>query len=336
MRILVAEDDSITRRLLQAHLSRSGHEVVVCSDGGQAWNVLNGKDPPNLVVLDWMMPGMDGVTICRELRKREGQRYTYIILLTGKTRTKDVIEGLEAGADDYIMKPFDAHELKIRVRAGSRIIQLQQDLVAALAASEYQASHDHLTGLCNRRAITSVLDRELDRAHREHSSVGVIIGDLDHFKRINDTYGHLAGDAALREVAKRIVSFVRPSDVVGRYGGEEILIVCPGSDREGTRRMAERVRQALSESPLIASEGTFEVTMTFGVTSIQQEARRDSDSVIREADEALYRAKEMGRNRVEVWLPHPGADLGGNDSVNEGIHGKWVQLAGKGESAYAR
>lgn len=173
MRILVAEDDSITTRLLQAHLTQSGHEVVLCADGGQAWNVLNADDPPNLVVLDWMMPGMDGLTICRELRKREVQGYTYIILLTGKTRMKDVIEGLEAGAD----------ELKVRVRAGSRIIQLQQQLVAALAASEYQASHDHLTGLWNRRAITGVLDRELARTHRHHGSLGVVMGDLDHFKR---------------------------------------------------------------------------------------------------------------------------------------------------------
>jgi len=326
MRILVAEDDSITRRLLQAHLTQSGHEVVACADGGQAWKVLNADDPPNLVVLDWMMPGMDGVTICRELRKREEQGYTYIILLTGKTGTKDVIEGLEAGADDYIMKPFDAHELKVRVRAGSRIIQLQQQLVAALTASEYQALHDHLTGLWNRRAITGVLDRELARTHRHHGSLGVVMGDLDHFKRINDTYGHLAGDEVLRQVAQRIVSLVRPYDAVGRYGGEELLIVCPGSDTERTRRMAERLRQSLSESPLIVSEGTFvEVSMSFGVTSIQQDPKRDAGSLIREADEALYRAKEMGRNRVEVWLPHSEAGLRGNGSVKEGFLGKWVQ-----------
>jgi diguanylate cyclase (GGDEF)-like protein len=325
MRILVAEDDSITRRLLQAHLTQSGHEVVVCADGGQAWQVLNEDDPPNLVVLDWMMPGMDGLTICRELRKREVQGYTYIILLTGKTGTKDVIEGLEAGADDYIMKPFDAHELKVRVRAGSRIIQLQQQLVAALTASEFQASHDHLTGLWNRRAIKGVLDRELARTHRHHGSLGVVMGDLDHFKRINDTHGHLAGDAVLRQVAQRIVSLVRPYDAVGRYGGEEILIICPGSNRERTWRMAERLRQSLSESPLTVSEGTFEVSMSFGVTSIQQDPKRDADSLIREADEALYRAKEMGRNRVEVWLPHSEADLRGNGSVKEGFLGKWVQ-----------
>lgn len=325
MRILVAEDDSITRRLLQAHLTQSGHEVVVCADGGQAWRVLNADDPPNLVVLDWMMPGMDGVTICRELRKREVQGYTYIILLTGKTRMKDVIEGLEAGADDYIVKPFDVHELKVRVRAGSRIIQLQQQLVAALTASEYQASHDHLTGLLNRRAITGVLDRELARTHRHHGSIGVVMGDLDHFKRINDTHGHLAGDEVLRQVAQRIVSLVRPYDAVGRYGGEEILIVCPGSDTERTRRMAERLRQSLSESPLTVSQGMFEVTMSFGVTSIQQDPTRDAGSLIREADEALYQAKERGRNRVEVWLPHSETDLSGNDSVKEGFFGKWVQ-----------
>lgn len=305
MKILVAEDDPITRRLLEARLTQWGHEVVARGDGVQAWETLSSNDAPRLAILDWMMPGMDGVTLCRELRKLEKPQYTYIILLTAKTGKQDVIEGLEAGADDYIMKPFDAHELKVRVRAGSRIVSLQQELISALEVSEYQASHDALTGLWNRRAIIDVLKRELARCEREDVSVGVIIGDLDHFKRINDSWGHLAGDAVLREVAKKLASSVRPYDAVGRYGGEEFLIICPGVDLECIQGVAESFRVRLTESPLVTSEGLLDVTMSFGATSADGREEGDADSVVGCADRALYRAKELGRNCVQVGEPAP-------------------------------
>ncbi len=301
MRILIAEDDAITRRLLQAHLKNWGHEVVVATDGGQAWEVLNSEDSPRLVILDWMMPGMDGVTISREIRKGEKQPYVYIILLTAKNRKEDVIEGLEAGADDYIVKPFDVHELQVRVRAGSRIVRLQEDLMLALAASEFQATHDALTGIWNRKAILDRLDGELARAKREYGHVGVIVGDLDYFKRVNDTYGHLAGDAVLREVANLVTANARPYDVTGRYGGEEFLIVLPGCDSECARGVAERLRCLLSARPLVTSEGTFVNTMSFGVAAVHGSDIIDSVTVIKRADKALYRAKDSGRNRVELW-----------------------------------
>ncbi len=306
MRVLVAEDDPITRKLLQAHLTKWGHEVVACSDGKEAWDVLNRDDSPTLAILDWMMPGMDGVTICREIRTQERQSYIYVILLTAKTKKEDVIEGLEAGADDYIAKPFDAHELKVRVRAGSRIIRLQDDLMSALAASEYQASHDALTGLLNRKAIIELLKKELLRADRQTAPVGVIIADLDHFKRINDSYGHLAGDVVLKEVAALMMKSVRPYDSAGRYGGEEFLIVCPACDAECAHRVAERLRCLLSETPLVTAEGVFNVTMSFGVASVNCEGA-DADSIIRMADHALYEAKELGRNRVQLYRD---ADIG--------------------------
>ncbi len=300
MRVLVAEDDPITRKLLQAHLTRWGHEVVVCADGAEAWDILSRDDSPRLAVLDWMMPGMDGVTICREIRTQERQSYIYVILLTAKTRKEDVIEGLEAGADDYIAKPFDAHELQVRVRAGSRIIRLQEDLMSALAASEYQASHDALTGILNRKAIIELLKKELLRADRQTAPVGVIIADLDHFKGINDSHGHLAGDVVLKEVAALMMKSVRPYDSAGRYGGEEFLIVCPACDAECAHGVAERLRCLLSATPLVTTEGVFNVTMSFGVASVNCEGV-DADSIIRMADHALYEAKELGRNRVQLY-----------------------------------
>lgn len=300
MRVLVAEDDPITRKLLQAHLTKWGHEVVACSDGKEAWDVLNRDDSPTLAILDWMMPEMDGVTICREIRTQERQSYIYVILLTAKTKKEDVIEGLEAGADDYIAKPFDAHELKVRVRAGSRIIRLQEDLMSALAASEYQASHDALTGLLNRKATIELLKKELLRADRQTAPLGVIIADLDHFKRINDSYGHLAGDVVLKEVAALMMKSVRPYDSAGRYGGEEFLIVCPACDAECAHGVAERLRCLLSATPLVTAEGVFNVTMSFGVASVNCEGA-DADSIIRMADHALYEAKELGRNRVQLY-----------------------------------
>jgi len=273
----------------------------MCSDGAEAWQVLTREEAPRLVILDWMMPGMDGVTICREIRKAEKHAYVYIILLTAKTRKEDVVEGLEAGADDYIAKPFDSHELRVRVRAGSRIIGLQEDLMAALAASDHQATHDALTGIWNRKAILDRMNAELARAKREGSRVGVVVADLDHFKRVNDSFGHLAGDAVLREVVNRPTTSMRPYDVLGRYGGEEFLMVLPDCNSDTCRAVAERLRYLLTEKPLVTSEGVFHVTMSFGVALVDGGNGLDPDTAIKRADEALYRAKNSGRNRVEVW-----------------------------------
>jgi diguanylate cyclase (GGDEF)-like protein len=301
VRILIAEDDPVTRKLLQAHLVKWGHEVVVCSDGAQAWQVLSGEDPPKLVVLDWMMPEMDGVTLCGEIRKLEKHPYTYVILLTSKSLKEDVVAGLEAGADDYMIKPFDVHELKVRIRAGTRIVRLQEDLISALRASEFQASHDALTGLWNRRAILEKIQQELDRSDRVGTNLGLVICDVDYFKKVNDNYGHLAGDAVLRELAKRIDSSLRSYDSVGRYGGEEFIILIPGSDGAGAAEVAERLRASVADLPMQTNEGEFRCTMSFGATALNERQDFDLNSLIREADEALLLAKNSGRNRVELW-----------------------------------
>lgn len=300
MRILIAEDDRITRKLLGAHLNRWGHELVVCEDGTQAWAELNREDAPKLVVLDWMMPGIDGPTLCKKIREMETKPYTYIILLTSKNSQHDIIEGLEAGSDDYITKPFDPQELRVRIRAATRIIQLQEDLFEALKASEFQATHDSLTGLWNRHAIFGVLQRELARSGREGKPLTVIMADIDHFKKINDMHGHLAGDLVLRETACRITSGLRQYDSVGRYGGEEFLIVLPGCDHSYGYGSVERLRNEFDSNPMITSEGSYRVTLSFGIVVVDPASSWAIDDIVGAADEALYRAKRNGRNRIEL------------------------------------
>jgi two-component system, cell cycle response regulator len=299
MRILVADDDPVTRRLLQAQLQKWGHEVIVCADGATAWEILTQENSPRLVILDWMMPGMDGVNICRNIRKVAKRTYIYLILLTSKSRQDDIVEGLEAGADDYITKPFNPNELKVRIRAGARIIQLQEELIEALNVSEYQASHDGLTGLLNRSAILKTLQIELGRSQRDSRPLAVVIADVDRFKQINDRLGHLVGDAVLVGMTKLIASSLRPYDSAGRYGGEEFIVALPGCNAPDAKSIAERLRLLIAATPISTSEGPVTCTMSFGVAVFDGAADADLDSLIRKADEALYQAKNLGRNRVE-------------------------------------
>ena len=299
MRILLAEDDAITRRLLEAQLKKWGHEVVPCPDGQQAWDQLNRDESPKLVILDWMMPVMDGLTVSKKIRELETKPYTYIILLTAKSRKEDIIEGLEAGADDYITKPFDPQELRVRIRAAIRIVQLQEDLLEALKTSEFRATHDSLTGLWNRYAILGILEKQLARSARDGDEIAVIMADVDHFKKVNDNYGHLAGDEVLRQAARRMKNLLRPYDDVGRYGGEEFILVLPGCNAETAVNIAERIRLEFEKTPIVSSEGTFPVSLSFGVAITEGKDCARTDDVIGLADDALYKAKENGRNRVE-------------------------------------
>ena len=300
MRILIAEDDPVSRRLLEAKLSKWGYDVAVTRDGNEAWEALRGEDPPGLAVLDWMMPGIDGVEICRRMRREAREYYTYLILLTALHRNEDIVAGMEAGADDYITKPFKTNELKVRLRAGIRIIELQKELIEAREALRERATHDPLTGLWNHEEILRILEREAERAMREGCDLSLIMADLDHFKSVNDAHGHMAGDAVLRQTAERIRSSVRTYDSVGRYGGEEFLIVLPGCDREGVSALAERIRGCIGNERMDTSEGTIQVTISLGAATRDKETKTDVISLVRAADQALYRAKEKGRNRVEI------------------------------------
>jgi two-component system, cell cycle response regulator len=300
VKILVAEDDSVSRRLLEVFLAKSEYEVLVAANGVEAWKVLSGADAPRLALIDWMMPELDGVDVCRSVRKRVGHPYVYIVLLTGKNQKQDLLEALEAGADDYLTKPFDPPELKARLHTGQRILKLQDELIAACEALRYQATHDTLTGLANRGHILDTLVRELARGIREHRPVGALLADLDSFKHINDSYGHQAGDAVLQEVSRRMVAGVRTYDSIGRYGGEEFLVVLPGSDVENTAKLAERIRQCVEASPIETGTARICVTLSLGVAASDEDNRLAENLLIHAADGALYRAKQLGRNRTEI------------------------------------
>lgn len=304
IKVLIADDDPISRRLLEVSLSREGYPVSVAANGAEALRLLEQQDGPRLAVVDWMMPEVDGVEVCRAVRKRVGESYVYIILLTAKTHPAEIIEGLEAGADDYIIKPFDIHELKARLRAGKRILELQEQLVSAGERLRVLATHDSLTGLLNRMAILETLEKELARSARQKSPVAVIMADIDHFKIINDTYGHLAGDAVLREVAARMQKSIRVYDAFGRYGGEEFLIVSPNCNLEEAARQAERIRASISAQPLSLADQSIPTTMSFGIAATAGDILEPND-LLRLADEALYAAKKAGRDRVEMNCPVP-------------------------------
>jgi two-component system cell cycle response regulator len=301
VRILIADDDAVSRRILEAHLARWGYEVIVTRDGDEAWRVLDSADPPRIAILDWMMPGMDGVEVCRRVRSGVKEPYIYLILLTTLNGKDDLVTGMEAGADDYLAKPFRADELRVRLRAGRRIIDLQDELITARETLRAKAAHDSLTGLWNHEEIISILRRELVRAEREGKPVGALMVDIDHFKRVNDTFGHMAGDAVLRAVATRMLSVVRPYDAVGRYGGEEFLVVLPGCDREGAAVLAERFRLSIGSDSMDTPEGMIPVTISLGA-AVSNRGGSDAGALVRSADLALYRAKDKGRNRVEIGL----------------------------------
>jgi two-component system cell cycle response regulator len=299
MQVLIVDDDNVSRRMLARTLESWHYEVISACDGNGAWRILERDGAPQLVILDWMMPGMTGPAVCRELRRRSREPYTYVLLLTARTEKQDLIDGLESGADDYLTKPFDAQELRVRLRAGLRILELQAQLLAAREALREQATRDPLTCLWNRCSILDILTREVSRANREGTGVGVIMADLDHFKKVNDTYGHLAGDAALREAARRMQASVRAYDAVGRYGGEEFLIVLPGSGNSNAMQFAERLREKICGEPITVPEGSLMATVSLGVTAWKRGAYPTPEMLLRAADEALYRAKASGRNRVE-------------------------------------
>ena len=310
MNVLVAEDNPVFQAMLRRLLGRWDYEVTAVRDGNEAWDLLRGDDPPRLAILDWMMPGIDGVEICRRVRSADRDVYTYIILLTARTEAEDLVEGMDAGADDYLTKPFNAHELRVRLRAGRRILDLQQELLAAQEALQELARRDGLTSLLNRNSIIEALKLELSRSDRQRTPVALLMLDVDHFKKINDSHGHLTGDAALRECARRMQSVVRPYDAVGRYGGEEFLVIMPGGDYGESLAQAERVRLAIA-NPAWQLQGTaIPLTCSIGCAWTPVGHPAETEALIREADQALYAAKKAGRNRVEAAIQAP-AELAG-------------------------
>jgi two-component system, cell cycle response regulator len=303
MRILIADDELMSRRLLEKTMQRAGYEVTAVENGQLAAAELCKPEGPRLALLDWIMPELDGPGVCREVRKRKDHSYVYMILLTSKEKKEDVVAGLESGADDYLTKPFDPEELKARLRTGKRILDLEDRLIEAREEMRFQATHDALTSLWNRGVIMELLGRELTRARRENKCTAILLGDLDHFKNVNDTYGHLAGDEVLKETARRLVSSVRSYDYVGRFGGEEFLVTLNNCDPAFGLARAEKIRQTIAESPVETSAGPVPISMSFGVLMSQEWGYMSVVELLHEVDTALYGAKAAGRNCVKLAAP---------------------------------
>ena len=317
MKILVVDDDPLTLHMVVYRLRQWGHEVISCTDGESAWKVLVDGMVPNIAILDWMMPGMNGPELCQKIRSKMDCPYVYIVLLTGKNNQEDLIAGLDAGADDYLTKPFHLGELEARLRAGKRIVDLQNELIAARETLRIQAMQDSLTQILNHGAILDALLSEINRSHREYQSLSLIMADLDGFKKVNDSYGHVMGDQVLIEVARRMRNCLRSYDAIGRYGGEEFLIVLPNSDDLQALRLAERIRLAVSSESFRFHNIDLTVTVSQGVTTWDEPHPIPVELLIQAADRGLYIVKNGGRNGVEhVPFTHQVDEAGSSKFVS--------------------
>lgn len=291
-KVLVADDDKLYRVILEDSLKKWGYNVITAEDGYEALQMLEQPDGPQLAVIDWVMPGLEGPEVCRRVRQQRKMGYIYIILLTGKDAKEDILKGFEAGADDYMVKPFDPEIMRYKLKIGERIIRMENELFQL-------ATTDHLTGLLNRRSFMDRLEAELNRCIRLRRPLGLLIADIDFFKKINDTYGHRVGDEVLKNFAVILKKNLRAYDFAGRYGGEEFIVCLVECDIEESFKVAERLRTAIQSRPMFQTEDEREifVTASFGVTALGQEPK-NIDQLIKEADEALYEAKRSGRNRT--------------------------------------
>jgi two-component system cell cycle response regulator len=299
MKILLADDDPVSLRIMERMLQKCGYDVIKVRDGRQAAQELSRKGGPRLALIDWMMPELDGLELCREVRSRQDGAYVYILLLTAKESQDDIVQGLKAGADNYLTKPCHPLELQARLHSGRRILELEDKLVEAREEMRFKATHDALTSLWDRGAILALLRSELCRAMWERTSVSVLLCDIDHFKQINDVHGHLMGDEVLEEVSKRLRNAVRADDAVGRYGGEEFLIIlnnCAGND---INTRAEEVRKSISSLPFPLMNGPISVSLSVGAITIENwDKSLPLEPYLKRVDDALYRAKAAGRDQV--------------------------------------
>jgi len=304
MRVLLAEDDLTTLTFVNGLLEKWGFEVVVAQDGRTAWETLLGHEAPQLVIMDWMMPELDGLDVIRMVRSRITELPPYIILLTSKSDKGDVITGLESGANDYITKPFAFEELFARVRVGERSVQLQNTLFETLQSLADLARHDPLTGILNRRAILEQLARELSRTKRGWcASLGVGFLDIDKFKLINDQHGHQVGDEVIRAIANLFSGLLRTYDSFGRLGGDEFLVITPVVKGENAQAIYERISLAVGDLNLPTASGPLKVSISLGVVILDPDCTLDIDQILDQADKAMYQAKYAGGNRVYFALP---------------------------------
>jgi two-component system cell cycle response regulator len=302
MKILVAEDDLVSRKMLSASLATWGYEVVPADNGLLALDLLTQPDGPRMALLDWVMPGLEGIEVCSRVRARPDVPFRYLVVLTGRDHPEDVVKALEQGADDYVTKPWTSAELRARIGVGHRIIQLHEHLEENARRLIKVAQTDDLTQIWNRPAVMRRLGEELERSNRLKLPFALLMLDIDHFKQVNDTHGHLAGDAVLKEVAARIQRACRKYDVVGRYGGEEFLALLHNTSHENVWDLADRFRGAVAAQPIPAGEAALTVTASIGATWYNPEEPMSVDALVGLADKLLYQAKASGRNRVECGL----------------------------------
>jgi two-component system, cell cycle response regulator len=309
--ILLAEDDPVTRMLMTRFLNKAGYEVDAVANGSQALDKMTKRYYPMLVT-DWEMPEMDGVSLCKAVRNLQLDGYVYALLLTARDSKEHIIAGLEAGADDYLIKPVHEAELIARLNAGRRILNLEYSLRVANQRNRILSITDALTGAHNRRYLMEQLPRELERCRRYAYPLSVLMCDIDHFKQINDARGHAAGDDVLQQFAGRVQKSIRTnSDWVSRHGGEEFLIVLPETAHEGALFVAEKIRMLVAGTPFATRSGETPVTASFGVASTGvngPDITLKVDALIRTADECLYKSKQGGRNRtsgLEISVSQP-------------------------------
>jgi two-component system cell cycle response regulator len=304
MQALIVDDSAVYRKLIGDHLRGWDFGVTLAETGSEAWQILEQPGAPKLVLLDWVLPDLDGIELCKRIRQAGSTGpYVYVILLTSKDGHQNMLDAMQAGADDFLAKPFDELELKARLLVGKRILDLQEQLVAAREAMRHAATHDNLTGLMNRGEIFVMLERELERARRGRTPVSVILGDIDHFKNVNDTLGHLFGDEALREIGQRLRAQLRLYDSVGRYGGEEFLMILPNCDLTNALLRANEVREIIARTPVVSGGEERHITMSMGVAVSGCEGKTEVEALLNQADAGLYQAKENGRNRIEHFTP---------------------------------
>jgi two-component system, cell cycle response regulator len=295
MKVLVAEDDLTSRTILGAILAKWGYEVICAVDGQQALDLLSQPDGPKLALLDWSMPVLSGIDVCKSLRKNQANDAIYLIILTAKSEKRNIVEGLNAGANDYIIKPYDNEELQARINVGKRMVEIQSELEKAKHALIYEAMHDSLTGLYNRKAILEMLAKELSRIKRNGGKLFIGMCDLDHFKLINDRYGHQTGDEILQGFARIMNENLRDYDFIGRYGGEEFLIILPSTGASKKMACFNRLHSVIADSLIGTRSGEIPVTVSIGVT--RADGEKGIDEILSEADNALYRAK-VKRNSI--------------------------------------
>jgi diguanylate cyclase (GGDEF)-like protein len=301
MRALVADSDPDRLRQLESWLVKWGYDVAAVRNGVEAWSRLEGENTPILVILAWKLDGLPGIDVCRKLRLRPDLPSAYVLLLADRRDQEDLLDGLNAGADDFLFSPLDPIEAKARVRTGARVVEVEQAFRASQEALRVQSTRDAITGSWNHATILELLQKERERARRKSGSVGVVLADLDEFRKVNESLGHPVGDEVLREAARRLNSSVRPYDAVGRYGGEEFLIVLPGSDGLGALTVAERIRESFAKRPVHTSAGPVPLTLSLGAAAEGgEEETSDAAALLQAADSALKRAQTTGRNRAAL------------------------------------